>query len=114
MERPPTASSTLFIPIKENCRIAFAGVLMLYFPSTSVFVPFVVPFTTIFTPAIGAPSLSVTLPETVIVCAIEGIQHTHSNPSRSMRAFLLKIFRKYFIALDLRVETLVYYMEFGA
>ena len=39
-----------------------------YLPSRSVIVPFVVPFTTTFTPKRGSPFASVTVPVTFLAC----------------------------------------------
>src|SRR5690554_5727795 len=65
----PTTTSCVLIPTKEKTNVASSGMLVrVYFPSMSVMVPDVVPFTTTVTPGSGCPLLSVTFPDTVRCC----------------------------------------------
>jgi len=50
--------------------LAVAGTLKLKFPSASVDVPPFVPLTVTVAPAMGAPSVPVTLPVIVLLCAM--------------------------------------------
>jgi hypothetical protein len=56
--------------MKLNTIVPVPGAAMEYFPSASVMVPVVVPFTTTFTPGKADPSsVDVTLPVIVLFCA---------------------------------------------
>ena len=50
------------------CKVDDNDTFILYFPSISVIVPLVVPFSTIFAPIIGSPFMSVTIPVIVVRC----------------------------------------------
>ncbi len=79
--------------MKENTIVPPpSGTDKLYFPSASVVVPLVVPFTRTFTPGREIPSSAdVTLPETVRVCAHTMLVKSISkNTIRNRKSFLIQ------------------------
>ena len=67
---PVTVTVFVFIPKDEKLKISPTEALIVYLPSKSVSVPFVVPCTTTLTPGKVVPSnLDVTVPEILFSCA---------------------------------------------
>jgi len=90
---PVTFTSCVFIPINEKTRVLeFCGTLREKLPLASVKAPRVVPGTVTDTPGIGpSPSTAeVTVPVTVLVCAISAVTPVHRNNTNNRISFFIR------------------------
>jgi hypothetical protein len=89
-DRSPTGTSCVCNPMKENTIVPpEAAIVKRYLPSESVTVPFVVPFSTTFTPGSDDPSSAdVTLPETTRSCAQAALNTKTMEKHRSKNFFI--------------------------
>ena len=80
--RPFTGFSAVFNPTKRKTSIPSAGADIEYFPSISVMVPVVAPFTCTETPGNGSPS-DITVPETRFSCCTAACNDTDTTKARN-------------------------------
>jgi hypothetical protein len=103
-------TSFLVYPTNETVRVVTdEGTDNLKLPFTSVTVPIDVPFATIDTPGSDDPSFeSVTLPVTVVFCAIAGITKKHSRIKQLTLSKFLKCIKFWLSGLLISVIGLFY------